>query len=809
MRASWLTSRKNAAAARNAANHAPAARPRRRRPRAGSRRARRVRRARAAAAPAARRGTRPTHAAERRGRAQLASASPKSGDPRAADEPPDGRVVRLGEDGVRRASGAVAQAQVTPSSSQRECRSSPTQRSVNAASRTFKTARGGNVGGIGAGMEPPPLGRVQRRRAPIPNRAGATSVCRSGWPRRPRPCRRSRETRHAHPLARLRSRRPRRRRRSRLAADEGSDRRPALRQAEEPLRDRAGPRPPQACAALRTRSPGTEEAVEAWVLEARALLQARQAARGARRRSAFLPRTARTCGPGACDTSLPRRTRRWAIRRRPPRRCRRSPTTPRRAEARAQIGALHLKLADEDFDGVEAKDDLGRAVKRRDVPRALASYRQALEVGLAPVDALRARERVAQALEETGDFANARLVWAALAKEHDEAGEARGARARGALARGRRRARRSRAGEPDEARAAAQEGPGAVPEGALAFEALRAPRRGAPFAARRCGGRPRVRRGRHVAEPRDPRAPRRPRRRSTPSVRLAEAYEARGHSEKAAAGVERARRARPALRAPRRRWPAIGRRRPWCRPAASTRRSPSGIGSLRPIPNHPLWPEVREKIAAAGLGKAQSLLERGDTDGAVAAWQRFAEERPEDPRAPAGARSGRARAPRARRTSRARIALWRARGGPLRADARTPRQARLAIAHDRSRTTSSASRRPLRRTRRSSRSTRARAQARRRRRASSGSRRSTSRSAGSASWAAPSRPCSASSRATSRALRVRVYRLGLEEYFRRKDTVDGRRGAPARDREARPHGRVEVRGVQALSRWSRPTARCP
>src|SRR5262245_14002008 len=74
----------------------------------------------------------------------------------------------------------------------------------------------------------------------------------------------------------------------RLAADEGADRKQALRQAEEPLRDRRWAEAAEALKAVRTRWPASEEAAEAWVLEARALLQAGQKREALDATSAFL-----------------------------------------------------------------------------------------------------------------------------------------------------------------------------------------------------------------------------------------------------------------------------------------------------------------------------------------------------------------------------------------------------------------------------------------------------------------------------------------------------------------------------------------
>ena len=63
----------------------------------------------------------------------------------------------------------------------------------------------------------------------------------------------------------------------RASADEGAERRGQLRSIEEGLRDRQWEKAAGDLKAFRASFPGTEEAVEAWVLEARALLRAGKA----------------------------------------------------------------------------------------------------------------------------------------------------------------------------------------------------------------------------------------------------------------------------------------------------------------------------------------------------------------------------------------------------------------------------------------------------------------------------------------------------------------------------------------------------
>ena len=82
----------------------------------------------------------------------------------------------------------------------------------------------------------------------------------------------------------------------RAAADDSADRRLALREAQEPMRDGNWAMATARLLAFRNAHPGTPEAIEAWVLEARAWLEGGQGAAGARR-----------------DLGLPRRPRRGRL----------------------------------------------------------------------------------------------------------------------------------------------------------------------------------------------------------------------------------------------------------------------------------------------------------------------------------------------------------------------------------------------------------------------------------------------------------------------------------------------------------------
>lgn len=460
----------------------------------------------------------------------------------------------------------------------------------------------------------------------------------------------------------------------RLSADEGADRRAALRLAEEPLRDRRWADAAAGLRALRQKWPQSDEATEAWVLEARALLQAGQAREALDATSAFLAARGQDLWAGRVRHVAAEAYAALGDPAKASEALQALAEDVAAPEARARIGALHLRLADEDFDGVDAKDDLGRNVKKRDVARALASYRRALAVGLAPADALKARERIARALEESNDAAGARAAWAALSKELDteKAPAAPEAAERWLVGQGR---AALLAGQPDEARPLLQRALARFPKGALALETLRllgqerlTPRDGQVDDLAFEEGVALLRRAvlEHRDEPGSVDA----------QILLAEAYRARGQAEKSA-----------------QEWSALVDRKPqdvnapvWRDQAglalAQAGRFDDAVAEwnrfLAAYANHPLWPQVRERIAAAGLAKAQMLEERGDRAGAVAAWKRFAEERPDDPRAPESL--GRAaQALRAGKDPEGALTLWRAIAGRY---ASTPwaAQARLEIA---------------------------------------------------------------------------------------------------------------------------------
>ena len=167
------------------------------------------------------------------------------------------------------------------------------------------------------------------------------------------------------------------------SADERAALQRALQQAEEPMRDRDWAEAAKRLGAFRAKHAGTPEAIEAWVIEARSLLLGGHGREALAATTDFLAAHGAVAWAGrvryiAADAyealSEPGKSA-DVLRERVD-----AVTAPK---ARAAIAAMHLKLADEDFDGVETKDDLGRTVKKRNVQRAYQEYARALSVGAA------------------------------------------------------------------------------------------------------------------------------------------------------------------------------------------------------------------------------------------------------------------------------------------------------------------------------------------------------------------------------------------------------------------------------------------
>ncbi|MDJ0521043.1 MAG: hypothetical protein QNJ90_03100, partial [Planctomycetota bacterium] len=201
------------------------------------------------------------------------------------------------------------------------------------------------------------------------------------------------------------------------SADDRADLDLALRRAQEPLRDRDWPMAAQALNAFRQAHGGTAHAVEAWVLEADALLRAGKAREALAATTDFL----RAHGEDAWAARV-RHTAAAAYEKlgQPAKAAEvlhqlvDAATAPK---ARAAIAALHIRLADQDFDGVETKDDLGRPTKKRDLAKALEGYRRGLGIGVDKAETRRVLERVATILEERKQWQQAAVTWTALMTE--------------------------------------------------------------------------------------------------------------------------------------------------------------------------------------------------------------------------------------------------------------------------------------------------------------------------------------------------------------------------------------------------------
>ncbi|MDJ0975331.1 MAG: MG2 domain-containing protein [Planctomycetota bacterium] len=198
------------------------------------------------------------------------------------------------------------------------------------------------------------------------------------------------------------------------SADEGAARRAALRAAEEPLRDGRYEEAARALAAFRTKYAGTPEAVEAWVLEARAYLKGEDPRRALAATTDFLAVHGEDAWAGRMRHTAAKAYEALGQTEKASDLLKALADDATAPAARARIGALHAKLGDEDFDGVEVTDNLGRKVKQRNIQRAHTSYSRALAIGVAPNEVPRIRERMAQIQEERKQFPQAAASWDAL-----------------------------------------------------------------------------------------------------------------------------------------------------------------------------------------------------------------------------------------------------------------------------------------------------------------------------------------------------------------------------------------------------------
>jgi len=440
----------------------------------------------------------------------------------------------------------------------------------------------------------------------------------------------------------------------------------ALRAAEEPLRDRAWEKAAAALRAVREQFPAAPEAVEAWVLEARALHLAGKSKEAVDAGTEFLKRYGDAIWAGrmkgtmadayaalhaGSDEAAVLRERGEFL------------TSP---DARARIAALYVKLADADFDGVPGKDDLGRPKTETNFGRAREAYATALDIGVAAADRLRVRARLAESHEKVSDFAGAVGVWDALVTEKGaDAGP--GADPESWLV-GRGRAR-LRAGDAPAARKDLKDALAKWPSGARHLEILRLLAQERFLAANGPEGDLAFDEGvaflsRAIGEHRDAK--------EAPDVgrSLAEAYGARGRHQKAAGE-----------------WRALVERFPnhadapvWRTALAESLHVAGQFdvavaewkAFLSAYPNDPQWQAVQARIVTARFEKGTALKDQGDVDGAIGAWKAFAEEYATDPRsALALTEAGALLA--GRKDFEGAIAMWRGVVGRYANDAQAPR----------------------------------------------------------------------------------------------------------------------------------------
>lgn len=429
----------------------------------------------------------------------------------------------------------------------------------------------------------------------------------------------------------------------------------ALRAAQVALRDREWKAAAGALKAVRERFPATPEAMEAWVLEARALLDAGDARASLDAATAFLAAHGDAVWAGRMKATMADAYAKLSAPADEAKVLRERAAFLTGTDHRARLAALYVALGDGDFDGRDAKDDLGRPVKRKDFAAALAAYDTALGIGVAPADVLRVRARVATAFEEVGNWAAAAAAWDRLAKD-DPKGPGADPEA---WAVGRARAQ-LRAGQRDDARKGLREALEKWPAGARHLEVLTllgeerlASRRDAKdeadLRARLDEGFGFLRQA--IAEHRgDPAT-------KAVQVRLAQALASEAGQLEASAAE----------------WRGLAERFPgdadapvWRNALAETLAAAGRFddavtewkGFLSAHPNHALWQQVQERIPAARFQKGEQLAAQDDATGAVTAWRSFAEEFPTHRLAPQALfRAGALL--RARKDHEAALTVWR------------------------------------------------------------------------------------------------------------------------------------------------------
>ena len=398
----------------------------------------------------------------------------------------------------------------------------------------------------------------------------------------------------------------------------------ALKAAEETVRDRAWAQAAGELKKVREQWKDSPQAVEAWVLEVRALFLAGKAREAvdagteflkihgdkafAGRMKGTMADAYGTLHAGADEAGVLRERGEFLT----------------STDARAKIAALYVALGDADFDGVKGTDDLGRPKVDKNFARAKDAYATALSVGVATTDLLRVRARLAEAFEAVNDFSNAIAVWDALMKGTDYAPGAD--RETWMVGRGR---ARLRAGQMPDARKDLKDALAAYPSGKRHLEILRLLAEERFAAAGGPEGDLAFDEGvaflsRAISEHRDDK--------DAPEVQksLAMAYDARGRHQKAAGEwrglVER--------------FPTHADAPQWRTALAESLHAAGQFdvaitewkAYLSAYPNDPQWQAVQARIVSARFEKGQALKEQGDVDGAIAAWKGFAEEFPTDGR---------------------------------------------------------------------------------------------------------------------------------------------------------------------------------
>ncbi len=206
-----------------------------------------------------------------------------------------------------------------------------------------------------------------------------------------------------------------------LTADAGDDpnRRAAFREAQEPLRDQRWDDAVAALQKFRNAHPGTEEAKEAWVLEIQALLSAGKGKAALEGTEAFLKAHADDVWKGRVQHLAVHAHRLAGSPKNASNLLRELADNSTSSKARHATAALHVALADLDFDGIDTTDDLGRTKKVKNLQRALQSYRQALTIGVDDAEGLRIRERIGTILKETGLHNDAVVLWTTQLEQLD------------------------------------------------------------------------------------------------------------------------------------------------------------------------------------------------------------------------------------------------------------------------------------------------------------------------------------------------------------------------------------------------------